>query len=92
MEITKEEIQKGLESKAERARLAESLKNSSAWQSLFLPLILDKKIEYYKNIANCVNLEAHKEAHKALQSLKVDLEEYINQGFEAQKDLDKLKE
>ncbi len=85
-----EEILQSAENTLSRARLAESLVSSSGWQEVFEKQILNKKIEFYKNIDNCEDLKAHKEALKALQSLKTDLVNYVNDGMEAQKIKDRL--
>lgn len=86
-----EEIKQSANEIIEKARLSESLLKSSAWQKLFEPLVLNKKIEYYKDIENCQNLEASKLAVKVLKELKSELEDLINQAEEAGKVVAKIK-
>ena len=88
--MEREEIEKSANEIIEKARMAESLINSRNWQKLFEPLILNKKIEFYQNIENCESLEASKLAVKVLKELKSELEDYINQGPEAQKVVEQL--
>ena len=88
----KEEILKSAEETIEKARIAETLISSSAWQKVFEPLILNKKIEFYKDIENSQNLEASKLVVKVLKELKLELEDLVNQAEEAQKVVQKLKE
>ena len=90
--MDKEEILKSAEETIEKARIAESLISSSAWQKVFEPLILNKKIEFYQNVENSQNLEASKLVVKVLKELKLELEDLINQAEEAQKVVQKLKE
>ncbi len=84
-----DEILQSAENTLSRARIAEGLINGTAWKEVFEPF-LNKKIEYYKNIDNCEDLKAHKEALKALQSLRVELISYIDEGPGAQDIIDRL--
>ena len=86
----KEEILKSAEETIEKARIAESLISSSAWQKVFEPLILNKKIEFYKDIENSQNLEASKLVVKVLKELKLELEDLVNQAEEAKKVVENL--
>lgn len=89
--MTNEEIKQSANEIIEKARLSESLLKSSAWQKLFEPLVLNKKIEYYEDIENCQNLEASKLAVKVLKELKSELEDLINQAEGAGKVVAKIK-
>ena len=95
--MEKEEMEKLAQGQIEKARLAESLINSKAWQELFEPEILNKKIEFHRNIENCPEgkSEAYKETVKTLKSLKMELEEIIKQAPVAEgvlKELEKQSE
>ena len=88
--MEKEEILKSAEETIEKGRMAESLISSSAWQNVFESLILNKKIEFYKNIENSQNLETSKLVVKVLKELKLELEDLINQAEEAKKVVETL--
>ena len=82
--MTVEDTKKEANTILDRARLADSLMRSKGWKEVFEP-ILDEKIAHYGNVENATDLNASKEAVRALKSLKEALVDIKDQAEEAKR-------